>query len=74
MATVNISLPDALRSFIEERVAAGGYKSASEYVQELIEREVDRIHLRNKLLEGGSSAKAVTADERYFQQLRERAR
>jgi len=71
---MNVSLPDALRSFVDERVAEGGYSSASEYVRELIRREVDRTRLRDLLLEGASSAPAVTADERYFQRLLERIR
>jgi antitoxin ParD1/3/4 len=74
MGTMNISLPDALRSFVDERVAEGGYGSTSEYVRELIRREVDRTRVRNLLLEGASSAPAVTADERYFQGLRQRIR
>ncbi len=74
MGTMNISLPDALRSFVDERVAEGGYGSTSEYVRELIRREVDRTRVRNLLLEGASSAPAVTADQRYFEALRERIR
>ena len=74
MGTMNISLPDALRSFVEERVAEGGYGSTSEYVRELIRREVDRARVRSLLLEGARSAPAVTADERYFQGLREQIR
>ena len=71
---MNVSLPDALRAFVEERVAEGGYGSTSEYVRELIRREVDRTKLRALLLDGAESAPSVTADERYFEALRERIR
>jgi antitoxin ParD1/3/4 len=74
MGTMNISLPDALRSFVEEQVAEGGYGSTSEYVRELIRRELDRTRVRDLLLEGARSAPAVTADEQYFGALRERIR
>ena len=74
MGTMNISLPDALRSFVEEQVAEGGYGSTSEYVRELIRRELDRTRVRDLLLEGARSAPVVTADEQYFEALRERIR
>lgn len=36
MTTVNISLPDEMRSFVEARMAQEGHASASEYVRSLI--------------------------------------
>jgi antitoxin ParD1/3/4 len=30
MTTLNISLPDSMRAFIEEQIAQGGYSTASE--------------------------------------------
>lgn len=72
MSTMNISLPDALKTFVEEQVARGGYSTSSEYVRELIRRDQDRAHLRGLLLEGAASAPGVTADEGYFVRLRER--
>jgi antitoxin ParD1/3/4 len=32
MGTMNVSLSDALRNFVEEQVARGGYGTSSEYV------------------------------------------
>jgi antitoxin ParD1/3/4 len=43
MATMNISLPDALKEWTEARVAEGRYSSVSDYVRDLIRREQDRI-------------------------------
>ena len=34
--TMNISLPDTMKTFIDERLAGDGYGTASEYVRELI--------------------------------------
>lgn len=41
MSTMNISLPSALRVFVDEQVARGGYSTSSEYVRELIRRDLD---------------------------------
>lgn len=74
MATMNISLPDGLKSFVDEQVAGRGFGAASEYVRELIRRDQDRQHLRGLLLEGAASPLSGAADEAYFEGLRVRAR
>ena len=74
MATMNISLPNALKAFVEDQVAARGYGTTSEYVRELIRREQDRSHLRELLLEGAASDTAVTAGPEYLESLRARVR
>ena len=38
MGTINISLPDALKSFVDQQVGSRGYGTSSEYVGELIRR------------------------------------
>ena len=74
MSTMNISLPEALRSFVDHQVGARGYSSSSEYVRELIRKDQDRQHLRSLLLEGAASPPAVTTDAEYFARLRDRVR
>lgn len=69
---MNISLPDDLKSFIDEQVA-GRYSTSSEYVRELIRREQDIQTLRNKLLEGAASPLEGPADEAWFEELRQHA-
>lgn len=71
---MNISLPDALKAFVEEQVARCGYGTSSEYVRELIRKEQDRLRLRNLLLEGAASAPSTPADAAYFEALRDRVR
>lgn len=71
---MNISLPEALRDFVDNQVGARGYASSSEYIRELIRRDQDRQHLRQLLLEGAASGQTVTADEDYFDRLRETVR
>ena len=74
MSTMNISLPEALKSFVDEQVSQRGYGTSSEYVRELIRRDQDRLQLRKLLLAGASSAPTQLVDETYFEGLRERVR
>ena len=71
---MNISLPEALKSFVDDRVGVRGYSTSSEYVRELIRKDRDRQRLRGLLLEGAASPSAVTADADYFDRLRGRVR
>jgi len=72
MNTMNISLPDTLKYFIDDQVRLQDYSTSSEYVQELIRKEKSRIHLKNLLLEGAASPSAGSADDAYFATLRNR--
>ncbi len=40
---MNISLPDTLKSFVDEQVSQRGYGTSSEYVRELIRKDQDRL-------------------------------
>ena len=71
---MNISLPDTLKSFVDELVNQGCYGTSSEYVRELIRKDQDRLQLRGLLLVGAASAPAAAADPAYFEGLRERVR
>jgi len=50
MATLNISMPDELRAFVEARVNTGEYQSASDYLRDLIRH--DREETERLLIEG----------------------
>ena len=71
---MNISLPDSLKTFVDDQVSARGYASSSEYVRELILRDRGRHRLRGLLLEGVESPPAVAADADYSDRLRDRLR
>ncbi|MFC3651282.1 type II toxin-antitoxin system ParD family antitoxin [Dyella humi] len=72
MSTMNISLPESLKTFIDEQVSQRGYGTSSEYVRELIRHDQERLQLRSLLLAGAESQPASMADERYFSRLRKR--
>lgn len=74
MATMNISIPDALRTSVDEQVEARGYGSSSEYVRDLIRRDLDREALRELLLEGARSEPGQPIGPEYFDRLRDRIR
>lgn len=73
MSTMNISLPESLRSFVDEQVASRGFGTSSEYLRELIRKDQERIQLRGLLLAGAASSPAGPADAAYFRALRQKA-
>ena len=74
MSTMNISLPNSLKSFVDQQVSERGYGTSSEYVRELIRKDQDRQRLRGVLLAGAATAPASPADSAYFEGLRDRVR
>ena len=42
MASLNLSLPDEMRSFIDQSAKAGAYAGPSEFVRALIRREMEK--------------------------------
>lgn len=72
MTTMNISLPDALKAFVDQQVSTRGYGTSSEYVRELIRKDQDVQRLREMLLDGARSAATEPVDAGYFRGLRER--
>jgi antitoxin ParD1/3/4 len=74
MSTMNVSLPEGLKDFVDEQVTVRGYGTSSEYVRDLIRRDQERQHLRGLLLEGAASAPHTRADKAYFDSLRKQSR
>ncbi|MEA3063234.1 MAG: antitoxin ParD1/3/4 [Sphingomonadales bacterium] len=65
MATMNISLPDDLKAYVDRRVA-GRYSTSSEFVRELIRKDHDLHRLRELILEGAASPLEGPIDEAFF--------
>jgi len=74
MTTMNISLPEGLKSFVDQQVSTRGYGTSSEYVRELIRKDQDIQKLRSLLLDGANSPSGAEADKGYFDDLRARVR
>ena len=72
MSTMNISLPESQKSFVDRQVIERGYASSSEFIRDLIRKEQDRQKLRDLIMEGVDSPPAGIADEEYFERLRAR--
>jgi antitoxin ParD1/3/4 len=74
MTTMNISLPDSLKTFVDEQVSQRGYGTSSEYVRELIRKDQDRQRLRGLILAGLESEPTEAVEHHYFDTLRDRVR
>ncbi|MEZ5533279.1 MAG: type II toxin-antitoxin system ParD family antitoxin [Steroidobacteraceae bacterium] len=74
MSTMNISLPESLKDFVDRQVSERGCGTSSEYVRELIRNDEDRLKLRGLLLDGATSAPTRPADAAYFDKLRRKAK
>jgi antitoxin ParD1/3/4 len=73
MTTLNISLPDAMRTFIDEEIAKGGYSTASEYIRDLIrqaQKKAEEKKLEITLLEGLDSGKPIEVTDEWWEQKR----
>lgn len=73
MPTMNVSLPEALKAFVDEEVAAGGYGSVSEYVRELLRAAQERkteARLQSLLLEGLESGQAMPSSPQLWKDIR----
>ena len=74
MQTMNISLPDPMKQFVEEQVSGGGYSSASEYVRELVradQKRKAREGLEQTLLEALKEGNPEDATPEWWAKLRE---
>jgi antitoxin ParD1/3/4 len=61
MTSLNISLPESMRTYIDQQMSLLGYSTASEYIRDLIRQEQKRHttqRLETLLLEGLESGKA----------------
>ena len=69
MSSVNISIPDSLRMFVERRTEEQGYQTISDYFRELILKDQKReseARLEKLLLEGVNSGDSVEVTPEYI--------
>ncbi len=59
MVTMNVSLPEPMKDWVEAQAQTGRYSNASDYVRDLIRRDQERINkintLQNLMREGLNS-------------------
>jgi antitoxin ParD1/3/4 len=77
MATMNVSLPDAMKTWVEDQSATGRYSNASDYVRDLIRRDqerADKIAAMQKVVdESLASGISTQTVEDIFDEARHRA-
>lgn len=70
MATMNVSLPDPMKDWVEGQTKSGRYSNASDYVRDLIRRDQDRqtaiAELQQLIDEGLASGPARKFDMEAF--------
>jgi antitoxin ParD1/3/4 len=81
MTTMNVSLPEKMKEFVDRRVEAGGYQTVSEYVRDLIRKDIQlqekerNDRLDALLIEGLTSieeAGTVVDTDEYWSAVKER--
>ena len=76
METMNISLPDTLIDFVQERVASSKFSNPSDYITSLIRQDKQREaeeKIEQALLEGLNSGPSTAIDDAYWERLNQRA-
>ena len=80
MASMNISVPDSMREWVQNRIESGEYASVSDYVRDLIRRDqstrarqlkVDDIR---RTIEEGRAAGATLPAEEVFARVEDKLR
>lgn len=70
MATMNISLPDQMRDWVQAQIESGKYSSSSDYLRDLIRQDQERkdkiLWLQQAITEGLNSGEAEEFDLQNF--------
>jgi antitoxin ParD1/3/4 len=78
MATMNVSLPDRMKAWVERQAASGRYANASDYIRDLIRRDEERqtaiAEMQAEIDIGLASGISELTPEQVFAQARERGR
>lgn len=73
LASLNISLPQSLKEYVESQVTEGGYSTPSEYLRELLRQDQQRRaddKLTALLLEGLNSGQPIEVTPEYWEKKR----
>jgi antitoxin ParD1/3/4 len=76
MATMNVSLPDQMKEWVEAQAENGRYSNASDYVRDLIRRDQVKTEkiaaMQVKIDEGFASGCSELSPEEIFAKIRSR--
>ena len=74
MATMNVSLPDPLKDWVEHQVKEGRYANASDYVRDLIRRDQRTLEDRDAIVRGLIEGEQSGISEQSIDEILEDAR
>jgi antitoxin ParD1/3/4 len=74
MATMNVSLPDAMKDWVEAQSRSGRYSNASDYVRDLIRRDQERAAQIARMQALVSEAVGSGVSDRSIAEIRAAAR
>jgi antitoxin ParD1/3/4 len=74
MATMNVSLPDPMKHWVEAQARTGRYSNASDVVRDLIRREQDRIGKIAQMQQLVDEARASGLSDENMADILERAK
>ena len=75
MTSMNISVPESMKEFIEDEVSSGGYGTASEYVRELVrdaKKQKEEERIEKLLLEALESGPALPMTKKDWEAIKQR--
>jgi antitoxin ParD1/3/4 len=75
-STMNISLPDTMKAFVENTVSTEGYGTASEYIRELIRTDQKRKELERleQVLAKAIEGEPAELNDEVWNSLKDRVR
>ncbi|MBT3431196.1 MAG: type II toxin-antitoxin system ParD family antitoxin [Candidatus Thioglobus sp.] len=72
MATMNISLTDTMKEWVESQTNSGRYGNVSDYMRDLIRRDQDHRHaIVEALIEGENSGESSLSVSDIWQQVQQ---
>ena len=76
MATMNVSLPDEMKDWAESQTAEGKYANVSDYVRDLIRRDIKRTEgiARFQAMIDEARASPTREIKAYFEEVKQRNR
>lgn len=69
MATMNVSLPDPMKDWVEDQIKTGHYSNASDYVRDLIRRDQEYQEKRDVLIKALEAGEKSGVSERTIKEI-----